>query len=62
MERNMANLKDLLVAEQAHILKGNERSGSIPKIMILKNSRKPSHPLSMERLGWEKRLKFGYLV
>jgi hypothetical protein len=62
LERKLANPKDLLVAEQAHILKGKERSGSIPKIMILNNSRKPNHPLSMERLGREKRMKFGYLV
>jgi hypothetical protein len=55
-------MKDLIVAEQAHILKGKERSGSIPKIMILKNSRNPNHPLLMERLGGEKRLKFGCLV
>jgi hypothetical protein len=58
----MANPKDLLVVEQAHILKGKERRGSFSKIMILKNSRKRNHPLSMEILGWEKRLKFGYLV
>ena len=55
-------MKDLLVAKKSHILKGKEKSGSIPKIMILKNSRKPNHPLLMERLGREKRLKFGFLV
>jgi hypothetical protein len=62
MERKLANPKDLLVAKQAHILKGKDRSGNIPKIMILKNSRKPNHPLSMEILGGEKRLNFGFLV
>jgi hypothetical protein len=44
----LENLKDLLVVEKAHILKGKERSGSIPKIMILKNSGKPNHPLLMD--------------
>jgi hypothetical protein len=62
LERKLATLKDLLVAERAHILKGKERSGSIPKIMILKSSRNPNHPLSMERLRREKRLKLGCLV
>ena len=55
----MATLRNLLVEKLVHILKGKERSGSVPKIMILKNSRNPNHPLSMERLGREKRLKFG---
>jgi hypothetical protein len=62
LERKLENTKDLLVAEQDHILKGKERSGSVPKIMILKNSRKTNHPLSMERLGRDKRMKFGCLV
>jgi hypothetical protein len=39
-----------------------ERSESIEKIMILKSSRNPNHPLSMERLRREKRLKLGCLV
>jgi hypothetical protein len=46
----------------AHILKGKERSESIPKIMILKSSRNPNHPLSMERLRREKRLKLGLVA
>jgi hypothetical protein len=58
----MANPKDLLVAEQAHILKGKERSRSAKKAMILKNYRDPNHPLSMERLSQDKRLKFSFLV
>jgi hypothetical protein len=58
----LATLKDLLVEERAHILKGKKGSGSVPKIMIHKSSRKPNHPLSMERLRREKRLKFGFLV
>jgi hypothetical protein len=62
LERKLATLRDLLVAKLAHILKGKERSESIPKVMILKNSRKPNHPLSMERLRKGKRLKLGCLV
>jgi hypothetical protein len=57
----MTNPKDLLVARPNHILKGKKRSGSIPKPMVLKSSRNPNHPLLMERLGREKRLKFGCL-
>jgi hypothetical protein len=49
------NLRDLLVAKLVHILKGKERSESIPKVMILKSSRNPNHPLSMERLRKGKR-------
>jgi hypothetical protein len=41
----MANLKDLLVAEEAHIPKGKEIKVRVQKIMILKNSRNPKHPL-----------------
>jgi hypothetical protein len=55
-------MKDLLVAEEAHILKGKERSESVPKIMILKNSRKTNQALSIERLGREKRMNFSFLV
>jgi hypothetical protein len=62
LERNLATLKDILVVERAQILKGKERSGSIPKIMILKSSINPKHPLSLERLRREKRLKLGCLV
>jgi hypothetical protein len=46
----MENPKDLVVARKAHILKGKERSRSVPKIMILKNSRKTNNPLLMETL------------
>jgi hypothetical protein len=44
------------------ILKGKERSENIPKVMILKSSRNPNHPLSMERLRKGKRKKLGCLV
>jgi hypothetical protein len=40
----MENPKDLLVAEQYHILKGKEIRRSVPKIMIHKNSINPNHP------------------
>jgi hypothetical protein len=62
LERKLATVRDLLVAKLAHILKGKETSESIPKFVILKNSRKPNHPLSMERLKKGERLKLGCLV
>jgi hypothetical protein len=55
LERKLATLRDLLVAKLVRILKGKERSESIPKVMILKSSRNPNHPLSMERLRKGKR-------
>jgi hypothetical protein len=51
LERKLSTPRDLLVEKLAHILKGKERSKSIPKVMILKSSRNPNHPLSIERLG-----------
>jgi hypothetical protein len=62
MEREMTTPKDLLVARPASILTGKERSGSDPSPMVLKSSRNPNHPLSMERLRREKRWKLGCLV
>ena len=58
----METLRDLIVSKLAHILKGKETSESIPKFVILKNSRKPNHPLSMERFKGGKSLKLGFLV
>jgi hypothetical protein len=55
-------LRNILVAKLAHILKGKERGEIIPKFMTLKSSRKPNHPLSMEKLRNEKRQKLGCLV
>ena len=62
MERKLETLRDLLVTNLVHILKGMERSESIPKFMILKNSRNPNHPLSMGKLRKGKRQKLGCLV
>jgi hypothetical protein len=62
LERKMETLRDLLVAKLAHILKGKEGSKNIPKVMILKSSRKPNHPLSMEKLRKGKGEKLGHLV
>jgi hypothetical protein len=62
LERKSTTPRDLLVAKLVHILKGKERSESIPKVMILKSSSKPNHPLSMERLRKGKRQKLGCLV
>ena len=55
LERKLATLRDLLVEKIAHSLKGKERSENIPKVVILKNSRKPNHPLLMEILRKGKR-------
>jgi hypothetical protein len=49
LERKLATQRDLLVAELVLIPKENERSKSIPKVIISKNSRRPNHPLSMEK-------------
>jgi hypothetical protein len=62
LERKLATPRDLLVEKLAHILKGKERSKSFPKVMTLKNSRKPNHPLSMGKLRKGKRQKLGCLV
>jgi hypothetical protein len=48
--RKLATPRDLLVEKIAHILKGEERSERIPKVMNLRSLRNPNHPLSMERL------------
>jgi hypothetical protein len=62
LEKTLATPRDLLVAKLAHILKGKERSESIPKDMILKSSRKSNHPLSTKRLRKGKKQKLGCLV
>jgi hypothetical protein len=62
LERERATLRDLLVEKLAHILRRKERSERIPKVMTLKSSRKPNHPLSMEILRKGKRQNFGFLV
>jgi hypothetical protein len=61
LERKLSTLRDILVEKLAHILKGKERSERIPKVMTLKSSRNPNHPLSMERLRKGKRKKLGSL-
>jgi hypothetical protein len=43
-------------------LRKKERRGNIPRVMTLKNARKPNHPPSMERLRRGKKKKFGYFV
>jgi hypothetical protein len=62
MESKLTTLRDILVAKIAHVLKGKERSESVPKFMIHRNSIKPNHPLSMEILRRGKRHKIGCLV
>jgi hypothetical protein len=62
LERKLTTLRDFLVEKLAHILKGKERSKSIPKFMILKSSRNQKHPISMEILRRGKRQKLGCLV
>jgi hypothetical protein len=55
------NSKDPLVAKLVHIPRGEERRGNIPRVMTLKSSRNPNHPLSMEKLRRGKKQKFGLL-
>jgi hypothetical protein len=62
MERKLENLRDLLVAKLAHIIRIKERSERIPKFMTLKSSRNPNLPLSMEILKRGKKHKLGFLV
>ena len=62
LEREQETLRYLLVEKLAHVPRRKERSESTPKVVTLKNSRKPNHPLSMEILRREKRWKLGCLV
>jgi hypothetical protein len=62
LERKLETHRDILVAKLSHILKGKERSKRIPKVMILKSSRNPNHPLLMEKLRKGKKKKLGFLV
>jgi hypothetical protein len=62
LERKLETLRGPLVEKLSHIIKGKERSKSIPKVMNLKSSRKPNHPLSMERLRKGKTQKLGYFI
>jgi hypothetical protein len=62
LERKLATLRDLLVANLVCIIKGKERSEIIPKVMILKSSRNPNLPLSVEILRRGKRQNLGFLV
>jgi hypothetical protein len=62
MERKMATPRGLLVAKLAHILRRREIIESIPKVMTLKSSRNPNHPLLMWKLRKGKRQKLGCLV
>jgi hypothetical protein len=62
LERKLATLSDLLVEKLVHILKVREISESIPKVMILKSSRNPNHPLSMEILRKGKKQNLGFMV
>jgi hypothetical protein len=62
LERERETLRDILVEKLAHILKRKERSERIPKLMTMKSSRKPNHPLSMDILRNRKRRKLVYLV
>jgi hypothetical protein len=56
LERNLETRRGLLVAILTHIIKGKERSER-----IMKSSRKPNHPLSMEKLRKGKKHKLGFL-
>jgi hypothetical protein len=62
LEKKMATPRGLLVARLTKFIKGKEISESIPKAVILKISRNPNHPLSMESLRKGKRQNLGYLV
>jgi hypothetical protein len=62
LERKLTTPRDLLVENLVHILKGKEISERIPKVMILKSSRNPNHPHSMEILRKGKRQNLGCLV
>jgi hypothetical protein len=46
LERKLETQRDIVVAELVLIPEENGRRESIPKVTILKNSRKPKHPLS----------------
>jgi hypothetical protein len=48
--RTLTTPRNLLVEKLVPILRKEERRGNIPRVVILKNSRNPNHPPSMERL------------
>jgi hypothetical protein len=60
--RTLTTPRNLLVEKLVPILRREERRGNIPRVVTLKNSRKPNPPPSMERLIRGKKQKFGYLA
>jgi hypothetical protein len=58
--RTLTTLRNLIVEKLVPILKREERRGNTTRVVTLKNSRKPNHPPSMERLRRGKKQKFGY--
>jgi hypothetical protein len=56
--RKLTTPRNLLVEKIVHISKGEEIIRNIPRAMTLKSSRKPNHPLSMDKLGRGKKQKF----
>jgi hypothetical protein len=73
MPKSKTHLKNPLVKEHkaprncptvrlVHILRGEERGESTPRVVTLKNLRNPSHPLLMGKSKRGKKQKLGYLV
>jgi hypothetical protein len=58
--RTLTTPRNILVEKLVPILKQEERRGNIPRVVTLKNSRKPNHPPSMDRLRRGKKQRFGY--
>ena len=60
LARTLTTPRNLLVSKIVPILRQEERRGNIPRVMTLKNSRKPNHPPLMESLKRGEKQKFGY--
>jgi len=58
--RTLTTPRNLLMEKLVRILRQEERRGNIPRFVILKNSRNPNHPPSMEILRRGKKQNFGY--
>jgi hypothetical protein len=57
--RKLTNPRNLLVEKLVRIPRREGRRGNIPRVMTLKSSRNPNHPLLMDKLRRGKNQKFG---
>ena len=58
--RTLTTPKNIVVVKLVPILRQEGRRGNIPRVVTLKNSRKPNHPPFMEILRRGNKHNFGY--